>query len=197
MRETLNRRRCASKGWRGPNRVRDRFSQTRVDNTCGKFSPPPMPRQADLPLRYHTPPSWAIAVLREPLALLNDHAHLEKKAATNALELLNCWPEPNPPVNWVMAMTAGATRSSTSRSSRACSPAAAEAHQEHANPYASELHKLVRKGRGPEELVDRLMISSLIEARPCERFRLLGDAVEDDRELQKLYRGLWGRSTDT
>jgi tRNA-(ms[2]io[6]A)-hydroxylase len=53
------------------------------------------------------------------------------------------------------------------------------------------LHKLVRKGRGPEELVDRLMISSLIEARSCERFRLLGDAVEDDRELQQLYRGLW------
>ena len=35
------------------------------------------------------------------------------------------------------------------------------------------------------------MISSLIEARSCERFRLLGDAVQDDRELQKLYRGLW------
>jgi tRNA 2-(methylsulfanyl)-N6-isopentenyladenosine37 hydroxylase len=44
-------------------------------------------------------------------------------------------------------------------------------------------------------LIDRLMISSLIEARSCERFKLLGDAVEDDHELQKLYRGLWGRST--
>jgi tRNA-(ms[2]io[6]A)-hydroxylase len=39
-----------------------------------------MPRDADLPLRYETPPKWATNVLREPLALLNDHAHLEEKA---------------------------------------------------------------------------------------------------------------------
>jgi len=61
----------------------------------------------------------------------------------------------------------------------------------HSNSYASALHQLVRKGRGTEELVDRLMISSLIEARSCERFKLLGDAVQDDAELRKLYRGLW------
>jgi tRNA-(ms[2]io[6]A)-hydroxylase len=61
----------------------------------------------------------------------------------------------------------------------------------HSNPYASALHQLVRKGRGTEELVDRLMISSLIEARSCERFKLLGDSVEDDAELKKLYGGLW------
>ena len=63
-------------------------------------------READLPLRYQTPPQWATDVLEKPLELLNDHAHLEKKAATNALELLNRWPEPNPPENWVAAMTA-------------------------------------------------------------------------------------------
>ena len=67
-----------------------------------------MSKDADLPLRYDTPRAWVEAVLREPLALLNDHAHLEKKAATNALELLNRWPEPNPPENWVTAMAASA-----------------------------------------------------------------------------------------
>jgi tRNA-(ms[2]io[6]A)-hydroxylase len=35
------------------------------------------------------------------------------------------------------------------------------------------------------------MILALIEARSCERFKLLGDAVEKDAELRKLYRGLW------
>jgi tRNA-(ms[2]io[6]A)-hydroxylase len=149
--------------------------------------------QAELPLRYHTPLGWARAVLAQPLELLNDHAHLEKKAAANALELLNRWPEPNPPENWVTAMTAVArdevdhlavvTRLLARRGGRLT--------KSHANPYAAELHKLVRKGLGSEELVDRLMISSLIEARSCERFRLLGEAVEDDPELQKLYRNLW------
>ena len=66
--------------------------------------------------------------------------------------------------------------------------------RQHANPYASELHKLVRRGAGPEELVDRLMISALIEARSCERFRLLADHLSTtgtDRELARLYHGLW------
>jgi tRNA-(ms[2]io[6]A)-hydroxylase len=35
------------------------------------------------------------------------------------------------------------------------------------------------------------MISSLIEARSCERFALLGEACDDDPELKKLYKGLW------
>jgi tRNA-(ms[2]io[6]A)-hydroxylase len=153
-----------------------------------------MPRDADLPLRYDTPLAWAENVLREPLLLLlNDHAHLEKKAATNALELLNRWPEPNPPENWVTAMTAVARDEVEHLAvvSRLLARRGGRLTKSHANPYASELHKLVRKGRGTEELVDRLMISSLIEARSCERFKLLGDAVKDDRELQKLYRGLW------
>lgn len=152
-----------------------------------------MSNEVDLPLRYDTPSAWAHAVLCEPLALLNDHAHLEKKAATNALELLNRWPEPNPPENWVTAMTAVARDEVEHLAvvSRLLARRGGRLTKSHANPYAGALHKLVRKGRGTEELVDRLMISSLIEARSCERFRLLGDAVEGDRELQKLYRGLW------
>lgn len=148
--------------------------------------------EAALPLRYETPGKWASEVLRKPLELLNDHAHLEKKAASNALELLNRWPEPAPPENWVAAMTAVArdevehlaivSRLLARRGGRLTKP--------HSNPYANALHQLVRKGRGSEELADRLMISSLIEARSCERFRLLGEACED-LELAKLYRALW------
>lgn len=149
-------------------------------------------READLPLRFTTPPDWATQVLREPLALLNDHAHLEKKAATNALELLNRWPEPRPPENWVAAMTAVARDEVEHLAvvSRLLARRGGKLTKQHANPYASSLHKLVRKGLGPGELIDRLMISSLIEARSCERFHLLADAC-DDKELAKLYKGLW------
>ena len=146
----------------------------------------------DLPLRWTTPESWAPHALRDPLALLNDHAHLEKKAAGNALELLNRWPEPNPPENWVTAMTAVArdevehlavvTRILARRGGRLT--------RNHRNDYATALRKLVRLGLGPDELIDRLMVAALIEARSCERFALLGEAC-DDRELAKLYRGLY------
>src|ERR1700712_2266613 len=83
-------------------------------------------------------------------------------------------------------------KSSTSPSSAACSPArrGGRLPKSHANPYASDLHKQVRRGRGTDELVDRLMISALIEARSCERFALLAGASEDP-ELKKLYKGLW------
>jgi tRNA-(ms[2]io[6]A)-hydroxylase len=149
-------------------------------------------KEADLPLKYKTPTSWAAAVLERPLELLNDHAHLEKKAATNALELLNRWPEPSPPENWVAAMTA-VSRDEVEHLAVVCRILARRGGRltkSHANPYASELHKLVRRGKGTEELVDRLMISSLIEARSCERFALLAEACEDS-ELKKLYGGLW------
>lgn len=153
-----------------------------------------MMRDAELPLRYATPKSWAEAVLRQPLPLLNDHAHLEKKAATNALELLNRWPEPSPPENWVSAMTAVARDEVEHLAvvSRLLVRRGGRLTKQHSNPYAAELRALVRQGLGPAELVDRLMISALIEARSCERFKLLAEAVtDDDRELQKLYRGLW------
>src|SRR3954468_15544014 len=138
--------------------------------------------EVDLPLHYRTPPTWAAAVLTDPLALLNDHAHLEKKAATNALELLNRWPEPSPPENWVTAMTAVARDEVEHLAvvSRLLARRGGRLTKSHSNPYASALHQLVRKGRVPDELVDRLMISSLIEARSCERFKLLGDAVQND-----------------
>jgi tRNA-(ms[2]io[6]A)-hydroxylase len=149
--------------------------------------------ESDLPLRFTTSADWARSALAKPLELLNDHAHLEKKAATNALELLNRWPEPNPPENWVTAMTAVARDEVEHLAivTRILARRGGALTKQHGNPYASELHKLVRKGRGPEELIDRLMISALIEARSCERFKLLGDVIENDAELQKLYRGLW------
>src|SRR3954447_9484201 len=141
--------------------------------------------EADLPLRYKTPEKWAAVVLQDPLLLLNDHAHLEKKAAANALELLNRWPEPNPPENWVAAMTAIARDEVEHLAivSRLLARRGGRLTRQHSNPYAAALHALVRRGRGSEELVDRLMISALIEARSCERFKLLADACDDDAEL--------------
>jgi tRNA-(ms[2]io[6]A)-hydroxylase len=165
-------------------------------------------KDADLPLRYATPASWAQEVLQKPLDLLNDHAHLEKKAATNALELLNRFPEPNPPENWVTAMTAVARDEVEHLAvvSRLLARRGGKLSRQHRNEYASRLRDLVRMGTGPGELVDRLMISALIEARSCERFKLLAEACDPstsstrlnspksgqgDKELAKLYRGLW------
>lgn len=146
----------------------------------------------DLPLKYRTPAAWAEQVLESPLALLNDHAHLEKKAAANALELLNRWPDPHPPENWVQAMTAVA-RDEVEHLAlvvRLLARRGGRLTRTHHNGYAAALRDLVRRGRGPLELVDRLLVSALIEARSCERFELLA-AHCADRTLAKVYSGLW------
>lgn len=127
------------------------------------------------------------------MALLNDHAHLEKKAASNALELLHRWPEPVPPENWVKAMTTVARDEVEHLAlvTRMISRRGGRLTKNHRNPYANSLRELVRLGEGTIELMDRLMVSALIEARSCERFALLAASCSDDRELRKLYDGLW------
>lgn len=130
--------------------------------------------------------------MRDPLALLADHAHLEKKAAGNALELLNRWPEPSPPENWVNVCTAVARDECEHLAvvTRLLARRGGKLPKSHRNAYANGLRDLVRLGQGNHELADRLMVSALIEARSCERFWLLAQACED-RELAKLYKGLY------
>ncbi|MCC5875064.1 MAG: tRNA 2-methylthio-N6-isopentenyl adenosine(37) hydroxylase MiaE [Candidatus Sumerlaeia bacterium] len=146
----------------------------------------------DLPLKYQTPMEWGPLVMRDPLSLLNDHAHLERKAATNALELLLRWPTPNPPENWVHSMTsisvdeAGHLNTVT----RLLARRGGALTKKHRNQYAAELRRLVRIGHGDRELLDRLLVSALIEARSCERFHLLA-MTSGDEELSRLYEGLY------
>ncbi len=47
------------------------------------------------------------------------------------------------------------------------------------NPYASDLRDLVRMGQGPDETVDLLLVSALIECRSCERFAHLAATDHD------------------
>ena len=145
----------------------------------------------ELPLLCRTPARWASAALAEPLALLNDHAYLEKKAASNALELLNRWPGPICPPDWAGTLAAIANDETAHLSLvvRILARRGGRLERTHRNPYANALRSLVRKGSGNEELVDRLLISALIEARSCERFDLLA-RESNDRELTRFYHRL-------
>ena len=143
-----------------------------------------------LPLHSRTPIEWGRAVLAEPFSLLIDHAFLEKKAATNALELLTRWPN-DWMDGWVEAMTgvardevahlAQVTRLLLSRGGRL--------DRFHKNPYANALRELVRKA-SRQELLDRLLVAALIEIRSCERFAVLA-AASTDTELAGFYRTLF------
>ncbi len=148
----------------------------------------------DLPLRSRTSDEWARKSLEEPLQLLNDHAWLEKKAAANALELLNRWPEPQAPKQWVNVL-AGVARDEAvhlSQVVRLLARRGGRLSRAHSNGYANALRNLVRRGQGPLELLDRLLVSALIELRSCERFEVLARVAEGrDDELAQIYKSLW------
>jgi tRNA-(ms[2]io[6]A)-hydroxylase len=147
-----------------------------------------------LPLHSHTPIEWGRAVLAHPISLLIDHAFLEKKAATNALELLTRWPN-GWTEGWVETMT-GVARDEAAHLAqvmRILLRRGGRLDRVHKNAYANSLRELVRKGE-PEEILDRLLISAVIEARSCERFAVLaaaaGDGETSDEELASLYQAL-------
>lgn len=156
----------------------------------------PAPTADDLPLASRTSEAWAVAALADPAALLDDHAHLERKAAANALALLTRTPADagsEARTAWTRALAAvardetehlGLVLRLLARRGGAPSPM-------HRNPYASDLRRLVRAGAGREELLDHLLVSALIEARSCERFEVLEAVARGrDPELAALFRGL-------
>lgn len=143
-----------------------------------------------LPLASRTPEEWARGVLENPIALLIDHAFLEKKAATNAMDLLTQWPS-DWVDGWVETMTAIARDETAhlARVTRLLLARGGRLERIHKNPYANALRQLVRKGER-EEVLDRLLVSALIEARSCERFAVLA-ATATDAELAGFYRALF------
>ncbi len=147
----------------------------------------------ELPLRWATPSGWARSALHEPLSLLGDHAHLERKAASNALELLTRWPSHAGSADWcgILAAVARDEAQHLHAVTRLLNARGGELPRVHRNPYASGLHAHVRRGQGSRELLDRLLVAALIEARSCERFALLA-ADDGDAELSAFFASLHG-----
>jgi tRNA 2-(methylsulfanyl)-N6-isopentenyladenosine37 hydroxylase len=134
-------------------------------------------------LRSRTDPRWPAVAAGDLAATLADHAHCEKKAAASALKLVADHAD-RPELVRALAKLAQeelqhflAVLAEMGRLGVAPTPDAGD-------PYAQALVRLVRSGAGA--LVDRLLVSALIEARSCERLFLLAEALPDPR-LRELY----------
>jgi tRNA-(ms[2]io[6]A)-hydroxylase len=146
-----------------------------------------------LPLHTRTPIEWGQAVLADSVNLLVDHAFLEKKAANNAMELMTRWPG-DWVAGWVETMTSVARDEAAHLAQvvRLLGRRGGRLERIHKNPYANALRLLVRKGQQPGEILDRLFVSALIEARSCERFAVLAQAAAaQDEELAAFYKSLY------
>jgi tRNA-(ms[2]io[6]A)-hydroxylase len=140
-----------------------------------------------LGLRTESNPEWLQRVKDNTAVLLVDHAHCEKKAATMAISLLNRYPRHRDLVETMSAL-AIEEMSHFRMVLDEMDKRSISFDRDPGDSYAQALHTQVRK-QEPFRLLDLLLVASLIEARSCERFRLLSESVAD-QNLAEFYRSL-------
>jgi tRNA 2-(methylsulfanyl)-N6-isopentenyladenosine37 hydroxylase len=144
-----------------------------------------MPSASQLPsaselgivLRLATSPAWLEGALASLDAVLVDHAHCEKKAAANALSLLQSYPE----VEGLAALMARLAREEAGHLARVLAwleRRGLQLGRDTGDPYAQGLQALVRTSTRERQL-DRLLVAALIEARSCERLGLLASGLPE------------------
>ena len=135
-------------------------------------------------LRAETAPAWLERAVREFDAVLVDHAHCEKKAAANALSLLQSYPEvPGLPAQ--MARLAREEAAHLARVLQLMEARGLVLGRDPGDPYAQGLQALLRSG-AKERRLDRFLVAGIIEARSCERLELLARGLTDPA-LQRFY----------
>jgi tRNA-(ms[2]io[6]A)-hydroxylase len=140
-----------------------------------------------LNLASKTDPGWVKTALSDLDELLLDHAHCERKAAGMALRLMFRYPD-QPFLHEPLSRLAREELAHYEEVLRALAARGGSIRRQRPSPYAGRLYHCVRSAE-PERMVDTLLVCALIEARSCERFQLLADAI-DDPSLRALYKGL-------
>jgi tRNA 2-(methylsulfanyl)-N6-isopentenyladenosine37 hydroxylase len=142
-----------------------------------------------LGLKLPTDPRWVNIVEQNIEEILTDHAFCEQKAVSNAIFLIVQFPECSDIVQ-EMAILAQEELSHFKMVHDIILKRGLVLGRERKDPYVNDLLKFVRSGhRRQVFLVDRLLFSALIEARSCERFRVLSENIAD-KELSAFYREL-------
>jgi tRNA 2-(methylsulfanyl)-N6-isopentenyladenosine37 hydroxylase len=140
-----------------------------------------------LSLARPSSPAWLACALGAIDEVLVDHAHCEKKAASTAVSLLFRYPE-RAALLPVLSALAREELAHFEAMLGLLARRGVAYRRLTPSPYATELLAAVRVAE-PERLVDLLLCCALIEARSCERMKLLADHVPD-ADLADVYRGL-------
>jgi tRNA-(ms[2]io[6]A)-hydroxylase len=142
-----------------------------------------------LGLKLPTDPRWVNIVEKNVAEILTDHAYCEQKAANSAISLIIGYPKNS---ELVSAMT-DLAQEEISHFKMVHELILARGYvlgRERKDDYVRKLQNFFPKGGSREtHLVHKLLVAGLIEARSCERFRLLSEEL-DDAELRKFYRKL-------
>ena len=139
-------------------------------------------------LLVSTPPEWVEIVLDNFDEFLLDHANCERKASAFAMSLVAKYPDRTrligPLIDLALEELEHFREVHVLLERRGLT-----LQRDDPDPYMQKLLAVARHGRDTR-LIDRMLISSVIEARGAERFRILAETIEDP-ELRDFYERLW------
>ncbi|SDS30976.1 tRNA-(ms[2]io[6]A)-hydroxylase [Christiangramia echinicola] len=142
-----------------------------------------------LGLKLPTDPRWADIAGKNIEDILVDHAYCEQKAASTAISLIVTYPEYSELVTAMTALAREEMGHFKMVHDRILNMGF-KMGWDRKDEYVIKLREFFPKGGSrATQLIHRLLIAGLIEARSCERFRLLSEELED-KELAKFYRDL-------
>ncbi|UAB82958.1 tRNA-(ms[2]io[6]A)-hydroxylase [Zunongwangia sp. SCSIO 43204] len=142
-----------------------------------------------LGLKLPTDPRWADIANKNIEEILIDHAWCEQKAASTAISLIVNYPEYPELVTAMIALSREEMGHFKMVHDKILTRGI-EMGWDRKDEYVVQLLKFFPKGGSRKtQLVHRLLIAGLIEARSCERFRLLSEKLED-KELAEFYKNL-------
>jgi len=141
-----------------------------------------------LGLKLPTDPRWVNLAEKTLEEILTDHAYCEQKAATSCITLIQSFPDKQELVSALAPIVTeewGHFRLVLNELNKR----GLQLGRQRKDEYVNALLAFEKKGGSRDErLLERLLACALIEARSCERFRLLSLYISDD-SLKEFYHG--------
>ena len=142
-----------------------------------------------LGLKLPTDPRWANSIEENLEEILIDHAYCEQKAASTAISLIVTYPELSDLVTSMISL-AKEEMTHFSMVHKLIMERNMTLGKERVDPYVRKVLDFFPKGdHRMKRLVYRLLVAALIEARSCERFKVLSQKLSDEK-LKKFYEKL-------
>ncbi len=135
-------------------------------------------------LRYETPAEWLTIALKDFDAFLLDHASCERKASAVGMSFVVRYPDRSLLLE-PMIQFAREELEHFHQVYRVIESRGLQLAEDAPDPYVNQLMEKVRTGRD-ERFLDRLIVSSVIEARGHERLTLVAQSLED-ATLRQFY----------
>jgi tRNA-(ms[2]io[6]A)-hydroxylase len=144
------------------------------------------PDKFTLGLELPTDPRWVNIAQKNIRDILIDHAYCEQKAASSCISLIILYPDRDKLVDMLTPVVAEEWNH-FERVIEELRKRGYSLGKQRKDEYIEALQRVVKVGGSREQqLVERLLLNALIEARSCERFKILWKNIEDP-ELSKFY----------